>query len=79
MTFTYSPYVFTSKGFGTFLKLLFNWKASIYKLVWRELMVYIVLYSGKKKVLEPVRDNAAKRTLTTQLVPLGYIQTIYGD
>ena len=47
MTITYSPLVFTSKGFGTFLKLLFNWKASIYKLVWRELMVYMALYTGK--------------------------------
>ena len=30
---------------GIFLKLLFRWKGSIYKLVWRDLVCYVLLYS----------------------------------
>ncbi len=45
MTISYNNQVFTSKGFGTFLRLLANWKGSIYKLVWRELFLYIALFS----------------------------------
>ena len=44
MTLSYSSLVFTSSGIGTFLKLLLKWRGSIYKLVWRELVVYMALY-----------------------------------
>lgn len=33
-------------GCGVFWKLLFVWKASVYKVVWTNLLLYIVLYSG---------------------------------
>jgi len=46
MTLSYSSLVFTSKGVGTFLKLLFKWRGSIYKLVWRELLIYMAIYSA---------------------------------
>eukprot|EP00095_Tigriopus_kingsejongensis_P010038 maker-scaffold231_size243715-snap-gene-1.38 protein:Tk10038 transcript:maker-scaffold231_size243715-snap-gene-1.38-mRNA-1 annotation:"Bestrophin-2 " len=46
MTISYSREVFTSTGSaGIFLKLLFRWKGSIYRLVWRDLLVYVILYS----------------------------------
>ena len=46
MTITYSENVFTSTGHcGIFIKLLLRWKGSIYKLVWRELIIYVGLYS----------------------------------
>jgi hypothetical protein len=35
--------VFTSKGYGTFLKLLRRWVGSIYKLVWKELLIYVLV------------------------------------
>ena len=38
--------VATSHGLGVFWKLLFRWKGSIYKLVWQNLAVYLVLYSS---------------------------------
>ncbi|XP_023339172.1 bestrophin-4 [Eurytemora carolleeae] len=44
MTVTYSDEVATSRGFGVFWKLLFRWKGSIYKLVWPNLFLFIVLY-----------------------------------
>jgi hypothetical protein len=46
MTISYNHLVFTSEGIGTFLKLLLKWKGSIYKLVWRELIIYMIFYTG---------------------------------
>ena len=44
MTVSYSEHVFTSTGHGIFLRLLFRWTGSIYKLVWRDLVIYVFLY-----------------------------------
>ena len=46
MTISYSREVFTSTGTGIFLRLLARWKGSIYKLVWRDLLVYVFVYSA---------------------------------
>ena len=45
MTVSYSEHVFTSTGHGIFLRLLCRWTGSIYKLVWRDLVFYVILYS----------------------------------
>ena len=34
----------TVTGLGVFWKLLFRWKASIYKVVWYNLLLYVILY-----------------------------------
>ena len=60
MTISYSNLVFTSKGIGTFLKLLFKWKGSIYKLVWRELFIYMVLYCGLSLIYRLALDADGK-------------------
>ena len=60
MTVSYSNLVFTSKGIGTFLKLLLKWKGSIYKLVWRELFIYVVLYCGLSLIYRLALDNEGK-------------------
>jgi len=44
MTISYQQQVATSSGLGVFWKLLFKWKGSIYKLVWQNLLLYLVLY-----------------------------------
>ncbi|XP_037083681.1 bestrophin-2-like, partial [Pollicipes pollicipes] len=44
MTITYNAEVASIKSFGVFWKLLCRWKGSIYKLVWPDLTLYIVLY-----------------------------------
>ncbi|KAL1489720.1 hypothetical protein ABEB36_013655 [Hypothenemus hampei] len=44
MTVTYSSEVATSNGIGIFLKLLKRWKGSIYKIVWLDLMLYLIIY-----------------------------------
>ncbi|XP_017782869.1 PREDICTED: bestrophin-2-like [Nicrophorus vespilloides] len=45
MTVTYTSQVSsTNSRFSIFVKLLFRWKASIYKLIWRDLIVFLALY-----------------------------------
>lgn len=44
MTVTYTGEVATCRGFGTFLKVLYRWRGSIYKLVWLDLLVFLLLY-----------------------------------
>lgn len=43
MTVTYSRRV-ADAGLGTFFHLLLRWKGSIYKLLYRELIIFTVLY-----------------------------------
>ena len=38
--------VTTVKGLGVFWRILFRWKASVYKSVWYNLLLYILLYSS---------------------------------
>ncbi|KAA3681976.1 uncharacterized protein DEA37_0015257, partial [Paragonimus westermani] len=44
MTVPYSSLVATAT-YSTFLRLLFAWKGSVYRLIWFELLVFVVLYS----------------------------------
>ncbi|XP_037821536.1 bestrophin-2 isoform X2 [Lucilia sericata] len=44
MTVTYTGEVATCRGFGCFLKLLLRWRGSIYKLVWLDLLAFLLLY-----------------------------------
>lgn len=44
MTVTYTAEVATCRGFGTFLRLLWRWRGSIYKLVWLDLLVFLLFY-----------------------------------
>ncbi|CAL8116070.1 unnamed protein product [Orchesella dallaii] len=44
MTVSYTAEVATCKGFGCFLKLLFRWRGSIYKLVWPDLFLFLGTY-----------------------------------
>ncbi|CAH0560100.1 unnamed protein product [Brassicogethes aeneus] len=44
MTITYTSEVTTSKGISCFLKLLLRWKGSIYKIVWADLLIFLLIY-----------------------------------
>ncbi|XP_044253869.1 bestrophin-3-like [Tribolium madens] len=44
MTVTYTSEVTTCSGISCFLKLLLRWRGSIYKLVWVDLFLYLLLY-----------------------------------
>ena len=64
MTITYNAEVFTSR-IGIFWKLLGRWRGSIYKLVWKELMVYMVLYGALSLIYRLVLGDYSKDTLYT--------------
>lgn len=44
MTISYAGEVPNGSSFGCFWKILFKWRGSVYKLVWRELLAYLTLY-----------------------------------
>jgi len=44
MTIYYNDKVATVTGFGIFWKLLFRWRGSIYKLLWRDMLLYCTIY-----------------------------------
>ena len=68
MTITYNAEVFTSR-IGIFWKLLGRWRGSIYKLVWKELMVYMVLYGALSLVYRLVLGDYSKDTIHNTYVP----------
>ncbi|XP_037957294.1 bestrophin homolog 22 isoform X2 [Teleopsis dalmanni] len=44
MTVSYAGEVPNGSSFGVFWKILWKWRGSVYKLVWRELVAYLCLY-----------------------------------
>ncbi|CAG7837160.1 unnamed protein product [Allacma fusca] len=44
MTVGYTEDVATCRGFGNFLKMLKRWRGSIYKVVWADLIVYLICF-----------------------------------
>ncbi|XP_021931171.1 bestrophin-2-like [Zootermopsis nevadensis] len=86
MTVTYTGEVATCRGFGCFLKLLFRWRGSIYKLVWPDLAMFLLLYytfnfvyrffldSDQKKVFE---DLVMYCESYSDLIPLSFVLGFY--
>ena len=44
MTVSYTGDVANASNFGIFVKILYKWKGSVYKLVYKELLAYILCY-----------------------------------
>ncbi|CAH0759222.1 unnamed protein product [Diatraea saccharalis] len=61
MTVTYTGEVATCRGFGTFLKVLYRWRGSIYKLVWLDLFVFLLLYYTLSLTYRLLLDENSKR------------------
>lgn len=61
MTVTYTGEVATCRGFGTFLKLLHRWRGSIYKLVWLDLVLFLMLYYIFNLTYRLLLDEDSKR------------------
>lgn len=57
MTVTYSSKV-ANASFFTFHRLLLRWRGSIYKLLYREFMVFVVLYSALSLVYRSLANPA---------------------
>ncbi|XP_014209410.1 bestrophin-4 [Copidosoma floridanum] len=89
MTISYTAEVATCRGFGCFLKLLLRWKASVYKLIWTDMLLFLTIYyclSGlyrlgleeeQKRVFERVVEFCRKHTSSSPLsFVLGFYVTI---
>lgn len=85
MTVTYTAEVATCKWFGCFLKLLLRWRASIYKLVWLDLGVFLIIYyslSGVYRALDETQKKIFESVVSycneySDLIPLSFILGFY--
>lgn len=86
MTVTYTAEVATCRGFGCFLKLLFRWRGSIYKLVWLDLVIFLWVYYVLNLTYRFALDEPQKRHFeaivkycgaSTNLIPLSFVLGFY--
>ncbi|XP_053600026.1 bestrophin-4-like isoform X3 [Plodia interpunctella] len=86
MTVTYTGEVATCRGFGTFLKVLYRWRGSIYKLVWLDLLVFLLIYYFLNLTYRLLLDEEAKRTFEGvvnycsfhgNVIPLSFVLGFY--
>ncbi|NXT37491.1 BEST4 protein, partial [Pelecanoides urinatrix] len=85
MTISYTLKVANSR-FGGFSKLLFRWKGSIYKLLYKEFIVFVVLYAVLSLVYRRLLTEEQKRLYTkvaqycnrsTDLIPISFVLGFY--
>ncbi|XP_017844297.2 bestrophin-4 isoform X2 [Drosophila busckii] len=86
MTVSYAGEVPNGSSFGCFWKILFKWRGSVYKLIWRELIAYLCLYYTINVVYrfaltEPQQAIFNKVRLycqsQTQSVPMSFVLGFY--
>ncbi|XP_068809037.1 bestrophin-4 [Struthio camelus] len=85
MTISYTLKVANSH-FGGFSKLLFRWKGSIYKLLYKEFIVFVVLYAVLSLIYRRLLTEDQKRLYTkvaqycnrsTDLIPMSFVLGFY--
>ncbi|NXX21134.1 BEST4 protein, partial [Podargus strigoides] len=85
MTVSYTLKVANSR-FGGFSKLLFRWKGSIYKLLYKEFIVFVVLYAMLSLIYRRLLTEEQKRLYTkvaqycnrsTDLIPMSFVLGFY--
>ncbi|KAK7892108.1 hypothetical protein WMY93_024071 [Mugilogobius chulae] len=85
MTVTYSRRV-ADAGLGTFFHLLLRWKGSIYKLLYRELIIFIILYYFFSAVYRNLLNKDQKRQFEklsiycdryAELIPVSFVLGFY--
>ncbi|CAG4940878.1 unnamed protein product [Colias eurytheme] len=86
MTVTYTGEVATCRGFGTFLKVLYRWRGSIYKLIWLDLIVFLLLYYILNLTYRLLLGEDSKRTFEGvvnycsfhgNVIPLSFVLGFY--
>ncbi|XP_075160841.1 bestrophin-4-like [Haematobia irritans] len=86
MTISYTAEVATCRKFGCFIKLLARWKGSIYKLVWMDLLLFLLLYYGINLIYRYLLDTESQRTFESivyycasysSLIPLSFVLGFY--
>ncbi|XP_076154775.1 bestrophin-4 [Alosa pseudoharengus] len=85
MTVTYSRRV-ADAGLGTFSHLLLRWRGSIYKLLYRELIIFTILYFGFSVLYRFLLDEGQRRLFEklaiycdkyANLIPLSFVLGFY--
>ncbi|XP_053687646.1 bestrophin-2-like [Sabethes cyaneus] len=89
MTISYSAEVPNGSNFGCFWPVLFKWRGSVYKLIWRELLAYLCVYytlnltyrygltEDGRRVFERIRNYCGQQQGTVQLsFVLGFYVTL---
>ncbi|XP_019887650.1 bestrophin-4 isoform X2 [Ooceraea biroi] len=86
MTVTYTAEVATCKGLGCFLKLLLRWRASVYKLVWIDLALFLFIYYSLSGIYRLLLDERQKKIFESvvaycneysDLIPLSFVLGFY--
>lgn len=86
MTVTYTGEVATCRGFGTFLKVLYRWRGSIYKLVWLDLLVFLLAYYILSLTYRLILSEESKRifegvvnycSFHGNVIPLSFVLGFY--
>ncbi|KAH8296010.1 hypothetical protein KR054_000520 [Drosophila jambulina] len=86
MTVTYTSNVSTSSVLNNFLGLLVRWRGSIYKLVWRDLLLFLGIYILLAIIYRLLIDEEAKRFFeaiamycgsNAALIPLSFVLGFY--
>ncbi|XP_034196709.1 bestrophin-4 isoform X2 [Osmia lignaria lignaria] len=86
MTVTYTAEVATCRGLGCFLKLLLRWRASIYKLVWLDLALFLFIYYSLSSIYRLLLDEHQKKIFEavvaycneySDLIPLSFVLGFY--
>ncbi|XP_043477713.1 bestrophin-4 [Leptopilina heterotoma] len=86
MTVSYTAEVATCRGLGCFLKLLLRWRASIYKLVWLELAIFLMIYYSLSAIYRFLLDDHQKKIFEyivaycneySDYIPLAFVMGFY--
>ena len=86
MTITYTAEVATCRGLGCFLKLLLRWRASIYKLVWLDLALFLFIYYSLSGIYRLLLNEEQKKIFEavvaycneySDLIPLSFVLGFY--
>ncbi|XP_011051183.1 PREDICTED: bestrophin-2-like isoform X2 [Acromyrmex echinatior] len=86
MTVSYTAEVATCKGLGCFLKLLLRWRASIYKLVWIDLTLFLSIYYSLSGIYRLLLNEEQKKIFESvvsycneynELIPLSFVLGFY--
>ncbi|XP_034109379.2 bestrophin-4 [Drosophila albomicans] len=82
MTVTYTSQVTTSRHISNFLRLLGRWRGSIYKLVWMDLILFLILYILLTLSYRYLMNESARKTFEgivvycsvySTLIPLSFV------
>ncbi|XP_014209691.1 uncharacterized protein LOC106640244 [Copidosoma floridanum] len=86
MTISYASEVPNGSSFGCFWRILIKWKGSVYKLIWRELLVYLLAYyiinfiyryalnEEQQKVFERIRYYFGN---SSESIPMSFVLGFY--